>query len=85
MSIENCPKKRYNKAVTITKGILTYIIHDNFRFVQRQEGSNMHEFHIAIHSFPEVQDFIHAAMVQPFEIFVSDDNQQVNGKVYRLF
>ncbi len=42
----------------------------------------MHEFHIAIHSFPEVQDFIHAAMVQPFEIFVSDDNQQVNGKGY---
>lgn len=42
----------------------------------------MHEFHIAIHSFPEVQDFIHAAMVQPFEIFVSDEKQQVNGKGY---
>ena len=40
----------------------------------------MHEFHIAIHSFREVQDFIRAAMVQPFEIFVSDERQKVNGK-----
>ena len=40
----------------------------------------MHQFHISIRSFQQVREFVDLAMVQPFEVLVGDDKQQVNGK-----
>ena len=40
----------------------------------------MQEFNIAIHSFPEVREFISLATVQPFEVFVGNERQIVNAK-----
>lgn len=42
----------------------------------------MQEFHISLRSFPEVQEFISLATVQPFPILVGNDVQQVNGKSF---
>ena len=42
----------------------------------------MQEFHIALHSFQEVQEFISLATVQPFSIVVGNEAQQVNGKSF---
>ena len=42
----------------------------------------MQEFHIAIRSFQEVQEFISLATVQPFPVLVGNDVQQVNGKSF---
>ena len=42
----------------------------------------MQEFHISIHSFQEVQEFISVATVQPFPVLVGNDVQQVNGKSF---
>ena len=40
----------------------------------------MKHFSISIHTREEVQAFVRLAMVQPFDIFVGNDRQQVNGK-----
>lgn len=40
----------------------------------------MHSFQISIHSFQQVRDFVALAMVQPFDVLVGNDRQQVNGK-----
>ena len=40
----------------------------------------MHSFNIIIRSIYQVQEFVSLAMVQPFEVLVGNDNQQVNGK-----
>ncbi len=42
----------------------------------------MHQFHITIGSFRQVQDFVKLAMVQPFEVLVGNEKQQVNGKSF---
>ncbi len=42
----------------------------------------MHQFHISIRSFRHVQDFVSLAMVQPFEVLVGNEKQQVNGKSF---
>ena len=42
----------------------------------------MQKFHIALHSFKDVQEFISLATVQPFPILVGNDVQQVNGKSF---
>ena len=42
----------------------------------------MQEFHIALHSFQDVQEFITLATVQPFAVLVGNDVQQVNGKSF---
>ena len=42
----------------------------------------MQEFHIALHSFQEVQEFISLATVQPFPVLVGNEDQQVNGKSF---
>ena len=42
----------------------------------------MQEFHIALHSFQDVQEFISLATVQPFAVFVGNEVQQVNGKSF---
>ena len=42
----------------------------------------MQEFHIALKSFQEVQEFITLATVQPFAVLVGNDVQQVNGKSF---
>ena len=42
----------------------------------------MQEFHIALHSFQEVREFISLATVQPFPVLVGNDIQQVNGKSF---
>ena len=42
----------------------------------------MVEFEINICSFQQVQDFVALAMVQPFEVLVGNDKQQVNGKSF---
>ena len=40
----------------------------------------MKHFSISIHTREEVQAFVKLAMVQPFDIFVGNSSQQVNGK-----
>ena len=40
----------------------------------------MHYFTINIPSFRQVQEFVSLAMVQPFEVMVGNDHQQINGK-----
>ena len=40
----------------------------------------MKAFSISIHSLKEVQDFVSLAMVQPFDVLVCNDHQQINGK-----
>ena len=40
----------------------------------------MRSFQISIHSFQQVRDFVALAMVQPFDVLVGNDRQQVNGK-----
>ena len=42
----------------------------------------MQEFHISLHSFQDVQEFISLATVQPFAVLVGNDIQQVNGKSF---
>ena len=42
----------------------------------------MREFNILIQSFQEVQAFVSLAMVQPFEVLVGNDRQQINGKSF---
>ena len=42
----------------------------------------MHSFNINIRSFRQVQEFVSLAMVQPFEVLVGNDKQQVNGKSF---
>ncbi len=42
----------------------------------------MWEFDIAIRSFHQVQEFVALAMVQPFEVLVGNDGQQINGKSF---
>ena len=40
----------------------------------------MHYFNITLRSFRQVQEFVSLAMVQPFEVLVGNDEQQINGK-----
>lgn len=40
----------------------------------------MREFHIVLRSLQQVQDFVTLAMVQPFDIIVGNDRQNINGK-----
>ena len=42
----------------------------------------MHQFNIHIRSFRQVQDFVSLAMVQPFEVLVGNEKQQINGKSF---
>ena len=42
----------------------------------------MQKFHISLHSFQDVQEFISMATVQPFAVLVGNDVQQVNGKSF---
>ncbi len=42
----------------------------------------MHQFNITIQSFRQVQSFVALAMVQPFDVFVENEKQQVNGKSF---
>ena len=42
----------------------------------------MQEFDINLHSFSEVQDFVSLATVQPFQVMVGNDHQQVNAKSF---
>ncbi len=42
----------------------------------------MREFNIQVRSFRQVQDFVALAMVQPFEVLVGNEKQQVNGKSF---
>ena len=40
----------------------------------------MHQFRIQICSSRQVKEFVTLAMIQPFEVLVCNDRQQVNGK-----
>ena len=42
----------------------------------------MHEMNICVRSMQQVQEFVSLAMVQPFEILVGNEKQQVNGKSF---
>ena len=42
----------------------------------------MQEFHIALKSFQELQEFVALATVQPFRVLVGNDAQQVNAKSF---
>ena len=42
----------------------------------------MHHFNIRIRSFSQVRDFVALAMVQPFDVLVGNDKQQINGKSF---
>lgn len=40
----------------------------------------MLEFDIILRSLKQVQEFVSLAMVQPFEVLVGNDRQDINGK-----
>ena len=40
----------------------------------------MWEFHISIHSFQQVQDFVRLAADCPFDVMVGNEYQSINGK-----
>lgn len=42
----------------------------------------MREFNITVRSLGQVKAFVALAMVQPFEVLVGNDRQQVNGKSF---
>lgn len=42
----------------------------------------MHHFNIEIHSFQQIQEFVALAMVQPFDVLVGNEKQQINGKSF---
>ncbi len=42
----------------------------------------MRQFNIRFCSFRQVQAFVALAMVQPFEVLVGNERQQVNGKSF---
>ena len=42
----------------------------------------MRQFDIVVRTVRQVQDFVALAMVQPFEVLVGNDKQQVNGKSF---
>ena len=42
----------------------------------------MHQFNISIRSIRQIQDFVALAMVQPFEVLVGNEKQQINGKSF---
>lgn len=42
----------------------------------------MHQFHINVRSFGQIKAFVSLAMVQPFEVLVGNEKQQVNGKSF---
>ena len=42
----------------------------------------MREFSIMIRSFQELHDFITLATVQPFEVLVGNERQQISGKSF---
>ena len=42
----------------------------------------MQEFHISLHSFDDVKEFISLATVQPFPVLVGNDVQEVNAKSF---
>lgn len=42
----------------------------------------MRQFNIYIRSFRQVQEFVSLAMVQPFEVLVGNEKQQINGKSF---
>ena len=42
----------------------------------------MLEFDITVRSLAQVKEFVALAMVQPFEVLVGNDRQQVNGKSF---
>ena len=42
----------------------------------------MWQFNISVRSFRQVQEFVTLAMVQPFEVLVGNEKQQVNGKSF---
>ena len=45
-------------------------------------GVLLQEFHISIRSFHQIRAFVSLAAVQPFDVFVGNDRQQVNGKSF---
>ncbi len=42
----------------------------------------MRQFQIHIYSAQQVKDFVALAMVQPFQVLVGNEKQQVNGKSF---
>ena len=42
----------------------------------------MKEFNIKVRSLGQVKEFVALAMVQPFEVLVGNEQQQVNGKSF---
>ena len=42
----------------------------------------MYQFSITIHSFRNVRDFVALSMVQPFDVFVENEKQQINAKSF---
>ena len=44
------------------------------------EEYEMLEFSIVLRSLKQVQDFVSLAMIQPFEVMVGNDHQNINGR-----
>ena len=42
----------------------------------------MHHFLIRIASRAQIQEFVNLAMVQPFDVLVGNEKQQINGKSF---
>ena len=40
----------------------------------------MREFDIVLRSLRQVQEFVRLAMIQPFDVSVGNDRQNINGK-----
>ncbi len=40
----------------------------------------MHQFNIFMHSSHQVQEFVKLAMLQPFDVLVGNERQNINGK-----
>ena len=58
-----------------------FIITDKTIFVQ-YGGKLVHEFDICLRTFRQVQDFVELATVQPFEVWIGNEQQWVNGKSF---
>ena len=42
----------------------------------------MHHFNIHIQSCQQLREFVTLAMIQPFEVLVGNEQQQINGKSF---
>ena len=52
------------------------------KHILQQRSALMHRFSITIESFRQIKDFVAMATVQPFDVIVENEKQQINGKSF---